>query len=130
MDNLLFQNKKKPSAKRANNKDGNTNKSGTYLEGISVSLRGRWGKPEERYLALRLRTNSSHCVNLYAGPAVMSPNIYNTCILNTTQLHKLHFCFFYLSASQTHINATRPSFSNSQPHIMPHFFLGKSIIII
>lgn len=48
------------------------------LEGMVIE--GRRGKPEERYLAVRLRTNWSHCVNLNAGPAVISPNIYKTCI--------------------------------------------------
>jgi len=41
---------------------------------------GLRGKPEDRYLEVRLRTNWSHCVNLNEGPAVISPNIYKACI--------------------------------------------------
>lgn len=50
------------------------------LEEEGEGIEWRRGKPEVRYLALRLRTKSSHWLNLNAGPAVMSPNIYNTCI--------------------------------------------------
>jgi hypothetical protein len=37
------------------------------------------GNPEERWLEARLRTDWSHWVNISAGPAVKSPNIYKTC---------------------------------------------------
>lgn len=50
---------------------------------MAVEVEGRWGKPEEGYLEVRLRTNWSHCVNLNAGPAVISPNIYKACIAHT-----------------------------------------------
>lgn len=52
----------------------------TNLEVEGMVVERRWGKPEERFLAVRLRTNWSHCVNLNAGPAVKSPNIYKACI--------------------------------------------------
>lgn len=54
----------------------------TNLNGM---LSARLGNPEERYLLLRLRTSSSHWANRYAGPAVISPNIYSTC--KTTMFH-------------------------------------------
>ena len=42
-----------------------------------------------RLLEVRLRTNWSHCANIDAGPAVMSPNMYKTCI------HRTSFNLFY-----------------------------------
>lgn len=54
----------------------------TNLNGM---LSDRLGNPEERYLLLRLRTSSSHWANRYAGPAVISPNIYSTC--KTSMVH-------------------------------------------
>lgn len=55
------------------------------LEEEGEGIEWRRGKPEERYLALRLRTKSSHWL-INAGPAVMSPNIYNTCISSYSSL--------------------------------------------
>lgn len=57
------------------------------LEGM---LEERWGKPEVRQLEVRLRTNWSHCANIDAGPAVMSPNMFKTCI-HQTSFNLFHF---------------------------------------